>query len=626
MMGKENKSPVAQFVCAVVAASPELAQPTKEMFDMEFSPPRRPKRVAFAAKQLQFNDDDLSAAHRKHERLEELAERTTKKANECLSPAPWRLLPKRESLTPRDAESRDAARHVAALRLQTLLHHKRAQRAFAKTVKLEKAERERRKRSSSEASSGESILEKRVADLEAEKELEASEHAQQLRDMEASVEERAAALTAAAEDRALRAEAEASEARDALSLANAHFQADRDSWDAVRRSLHNRVVELQGNIRTFVRVRPPLDVANSGVDTAVTLCCPRPAAGASAESIVVPETVAPGGPPRKPRHFNFAFDRVLDQNADQAAVFEAVKPFVQSALDGYKVCVFAYGQTGSGKTYTTLGAPDAPGILGRALDLVFDAAKRRADTVAVEMFEIYLDKVYDLLGDAPTKPLDVRGTDSLVLPDLARLEAASPDVAARWIDKAQARRKVGATKSNATSSRSHCVVTLRVGDGVLNLVDLAGSERLAVSGSNEDKQLLREAQAINSSLAALGNVIAALAKSNSNHVPYRDSKLTHILAPYLGTDAKALAIFAVAPELVHERETLSSLRFAQKVRLTPCCVVSLPSRRSPSASPTSFYVPSAGSASRARRPRKKDPTGSAWLPRSFPHSRIGVKF
>ena len=754
----DAKSP-GRLATLMGPASPSSAEraekPTDLMMTMSFSPPRHGakldkkvpvvRRVEFAEavkKPAEAKPPaaappaspeaviDLDAARSEAERLERLAE-SAKKASLCESPAPWRLQPKRDALTPRDAESRESKRHVAALRLQTLLHHRRAEKARAKTVLLEKlqaarsrfeaasphlsatparparplrrpedgaaavaalsdarralaeankradvaeadASADRRRAAAAEARAGalekaaaaappgtpaaarkskQAKLEEAAAAAARERDAAAAEAAALRREAadadalrreladareaaaaaqreaaaaaevretflaaeraradaaEAQVEgaERAAArakaetasmveTTEAAEGRVRRAEAAEAAARGELAKAAASFDGDRKLWDGVRRRLHNRVVELQGNIRVFVRVRPALAVgANGSGTTAGGLTCPAAPAGSSADAVEVAEQVAPGGPPRKARTFKFAYDRVLDGAADQVAVFREVRPFVQSALDGYKVCVFAYGQTGSGKTHTMLGgggpatsaAPGADaGLLQRSLHLVFDGVEQLKATqgwtfeLSVEMLEIYLDKVYDLLGDGgEPQPRAVRDTGEAIAVDgLTRVNVSCAEEADLVLAAARKRRHTSATKSNDHSSRSHCLFALHVhgasGDGrevrrgCLNLVDLAGSERLAASGSNDDPKLLKEAQFINSSLAALGNTISALTSGDRAHVPFRDSKLTFLLQPCLGGDAKTLAIFNLAPELQHHKETLCTLRFGQKV-------------------------------------------------------------
>src|SRR5699024_9806449 len=127
--------------------------------------------------------------------------------------------------------------------------------------------------------------------------------------------------------------------------------------------------------------------------------------------------------------------------------------------------------------------------------------------------------------------------------------------------EAQANRSVAATKANERSSRSHSVFVLRlVGEnsatgerceGTLNLVDLAGSERLKHSQAEGER--MRETQSINKSLSCLGDVIDALGRG-SGHVPYRNSRLTHLLQYSLGGNSKTLMFVMVSPLEGHLKE------------------------------------------------------------------------
>jgi kinesin family protein C1 len=131
-------------------------------------------------------------------------------------------------------------------------------------------------------------------------------------------------------------------------------------------------------------------------------------------------------------------------------------------------------------------------------------------------------------------------------------------------------RSTASTMKNDLSSRSHYVFTLRIHgnrngvpvEGVLNLIDLAGSERYDKETTNDRQS---ETKFINGSLAAVGDVIHALA-SGEKHVPYRNSKLTYLLQNCLsGKRSKTLMFVNVTSSTDSISETLSSLRFASKV-------------------------------------------------------------
>ena len=113
--------------------------------------------------------------------------------------------------------------------------------------------------------------------------------------------------------------------------------------EQMRRKMHNHMQELRGNIRVFVRTRPflPEDGTNSSSSSIDVL--------PSGEELSIID-------PRKQEKIEFKFDKVFSASTGQDSVFDEVSEFVQSALDGYNVCLFSYGQTGSGKTHTMQGS------------------------------------------------------------------------------------------------------------------------------------------------------------------------------------------------------------------------------------------------------------------------------
>jgi len=137
--------------------------------------------------------------------------------------------------------------------------------------------------------------------------------------------------------------------------------------ERIRRTMHNRIQELRGNIRVFVRTRPFLPgdgmSSNSSIDVLP-----------DGESL----TISGNNPGKNGKKLhNFQFDMVFPPSAGQNSVFDEVSDFVQSALDGYHVCLFSYGQTGSGKTHTMQGSGNGAmrGIIPRAVEQILSQAK-----------------------------------------------------------------------------------------------------------------------------------------------------------------------------------------------------------------------------------------------------------
>ncbi|KAF8780369.1 hypothetical protein HU200_001481 [Digitaria exilis] len=333
-----------------------------------------------------------------------------------------------------------------------------------------------------------------------------------------------------------------------------------------RKKLHNIVQETKGNIRVFCRCRPlSKDEASSGQKCVVDFD------GANDGDI----TITNAGTTKK----TFKFDRVFTPKDDQDAVYADASPLVTSVLDGYNVCIFAYGQTGTGKTFTMEGTERNRGVNYRTLEELFKIAEERKESVAydlsVSVLEVYNEQIRDLLATSQSKKLDIKQNIEGYHHVPGLVEAKVENIKEVWkvLQAGSNARAVSSNNVNEHSSRSHCMLCILVrAKNLLNgectssklwLVDLAGSERLAKTDVQGER--LKEAQNINRSLSALGDVISALA-TKSSHIPYRNSKLTHLLQDSLGGDSKALMFVQISPSDNDVSETLSSLNFASRVR------------------------------------------------------------
>lgn len=255
------------------------------------------------------------------------------------------------------------------------------------------------------------------------------------------------------------------------------------------------------------------------------------------------------------------------------------------------MCMLAYGQTGTGKTYTMDGTNETPGIIPRVLKSLFSLNSLDSSTsltYSISMVEVYLGNLRDLLAPKPsgriyavsrsnpTIQIDAKGL--VEIEGLTEVPISNYTKANWWYAKGRRVRSTSWTNVNEASSRSHCLTRITIynhGDATggkaevskLWMVDLGGSERLLKTGAIG--QTLDEGRAINLSLSALGDVIAALRRKKV-HVPYRNSKLTQILRDSLGNGSKVVMLVHVSPKEEDVAETVCSVSFAKRARAVEC--------------------------------------------------------
>ncbi|OAY51041.1 kinesin-like protein KIN-7N isoform X1 [Manihot esculenta] len=293
----------------------------------------------------------------------------------------------------------------------------------------------------------------------------------------------------------------------------------------------------------------------------------------------------------------YAFDHVFDESCTNARVYELLtKDIIHAAVEGFNGTAFAYGQTSSGKTFTMNGSETDPGIIHRAVKDIFNKIQMMSDReflIRVSYMEIYNEEINDLFA-LENQKLQIHESleRGIFVAGLREEIVNNAEQVLELIAAGEVNRHFGETNMNVRSSRSHTIFRMVIeskekdnnssnyscGDAirvsVLNLVDLAGSERIAKTGAGGVR--LKEGKHINKSLMALGNVINKLSDSpkQRGHIPYRDSKLTRILQPALGGNAKTSIICTVAPEEVHVDETKGTLQFASRAkRITNCAQV-----------------------------------------------------
>ncbi|KAG5977567.1 hypothetical protein E4U55_006663 [Claviceps digitariae] len=331
------------------------------------------------------------------------------------------------------------------------------------------------------------------------------------------------------------------------------------------------------SVRVVARIRPLLE-KELDKDIIVRPDCAEP--GKPNTIIKIPS------PKNGAEEFSFAFNAVYDQSTSQETLFTSeVQPHLKSLFQGYDVTIFAYGVTGTGKTHTMRGGLKLAdrGVIPRLLSGVFRRGKKIAkDTdgrttvkVSLSYYEIYNDKVFDLL-ESPDKrtpsglPLRAEANGKTVVAGLS--ERACEDL--RDFEKlyieANTNRVTASTKLNAHSSRSHAILRVKVTQisedtvkvSTVSAIDLAGSEDNR--RTDNGKERLVESAAINKSLFVLSQCIDAISRGDKR-IPYRESKMTRILS--LGqNNGITIMILNLSPLRSYHLDTLSSLNVSSRAK------------------------------------------------------------
>ncbi len=274
----------------------------------------------------------------------------------------------------------------------------------------------------------------------------------------------------------------------------------------------------------------------------------------------------------------FYFDNTFGENETTEDVYKySVYPMINLVLNKGIVTCFAYGQTGSGKTFTMKG------IQNLAIDSLFtelNKIKNKKYVIYISFFEIYGGRLYDLLNnknklqvlDDKNGKVQIFGLEEILVETSEDLQFI--------IEKANSIRTTHNTVTNSTSSRSHAICNIIIKEegsneeyGKLSLVDLAGSERAQETQSN-NRQRRAEGAEINKSLLALKECIRALdarrvSGNNDIHVPFRASKLTHVLRDSFvskSDKSRIIMISCVNPSYCSSNHSINTLRYSDRLK------------------------------------------------------------
>ena len=367
--------------------------------------------------------------------------------------------------------------------------------------------------------------------------------------------------------------------------------------EGLRRKLHNQVQELKGNIRVFCRVRPSLEsepAVRGGQDwpirTRTAICARSRCSGQRRRAAWAQLSTKKNA---------FAFDRVFGPSSQNEGVFEEISQLVQSALDGYNVCIFCYGQTGSGKTYTM---SSADGMIPRAVRQIYDTAQALEEKgwrYAMEgsFVEVYNENLNDLLGrpeEFDRKKHEIRHDMQRCkthVSDLTTVDLDSPAKVESILKRANGEPQRGGDQGQraqlAQPQRVHAAADGREqADGRAQRGHAEpgrpGGQRAPESLGQHGREAQGDAEHQQEPQLPSATSLARWGQGKEGgHIPYRNSKvtlaacartwltqtqLTYLLQFSLGGNSKTLMFVMISPLQGHLNETLTSLKFATKVR------------------------------------------------------------
>ena len=274
--------------------------------------------------------------------------------------------------------------------------------------------------------------------------------------------------------------------------------------------------------------------------------------------------------------YEYTFNKVFDDKTPNRHIYEElIEKDLSKVLQGKWLTLMTYGTSGSGKTFTIFGDSfgQERGLVYYACKRLFSLFKEKDITYTMNccLLEIYNEQITNLLPNNKDKVEVLENEQKdMVLQHAEKVQIKSAKQLISLVEAGAKSRHIAENFSNKRSSRSHMIVLLELEFlykdtmhlSKIAFLDLAGSERVVL----DKKDLLLEGANINRSLLALTNCISILSEKKSNHVPFRDSKLTRILKDFMNRDNVIKFLVCLKQEKQFLEESIITLNYAFKAQ------------------------------------------------------------